>query len=435
MNPIDLLPSVAASRLERARQTFLDADTLAVAAEILEDVRTHGLEGLRRHAERLGDIQEDAALIVEGASLRAALDAMPHADRELLERVHGRIEDFARAQRATMRDLEVKLAGGTAGHAFVPVEVAGCYAPGGRFPLPSSVLMTATTARVAGVAQVIVATPRAGQLMLGAAALAGADAVLAAGGAQAIAALAHGVGGLPPADLICGPGNRFVTAAKKLLAGEVGIDMLAGPSELLVLADESADPAVLAWDLVAQAEHDEDARVSLVTIRAPGLAARVREALASCLAEHPSPETARHALRAGCAVEVDTETEASAICDRLAPEHLQLCVADPLPWRDRLHHFGAVFSGSAGAEVFGDYGAGPNHVLPTGGAARHTGGLSVAHFLRLRTWLHLDHLDPRLGNDTEALALLEGLHGHAAAARIRRRSRAPGTSGPDRALP
>jgi histidinol dehydrogenase len=372
----ELLPAWDAALLERASQTFLDAETLGIAERIITDVRTHGLEGLRRHCTRLGDIQPGAPLILDRSTLVRALDELPHDQRALLERVRDRIERFARAQRASLVDLELPLPGGAAGHQFVPVDVAGCYAPGGRFPLPSSVLMTATTARVAGVQQVIVSTPRPGVLMLAAAALAGADAVLAAGGAQAIAALALGVGGLPAADVVCGPGNRFVTAAKKLLAGEVSIDMLAGPSELLVLADDSADPDLIAADLLGQAEHDEDARVTLVALTAPGLAQHVRNALYAQVAAHPSPGTAIAALQHGRAVEVASEHDALELCDRLAPEHLQICVREPRGWRERLRHCGAVFSGTAGAEVFGDYGVGPNHVLPTGGAARHSGGLS-----------------------------------------------------------
>lgn len=416
----ELLPDTAPASIVRASQTYLDPATLAVAQEIVEDVRARGIDGLREHAERLGDVGPGAPIILGRADFDRALESMDPADRACLERCAARIRDFAEAQRRALRDLDHPIPGGSASHRFVAVETAGCYAPGGRFPLPSSVLMTAVTARVAGVANVIVASPRPSPWTLAAAGVAGADAMLAVGGAQAIAALAFGVGELPPADLLCGPGNRYVTAAKKLLAGEVGIDMLAGPSELVVVADASADPRTVAADLLAQAEHDEDARVALITVAQPGFAERVRRALGELLADHPGAEAAAHSLRHGRAVDVADLPAAVALCDRLAPEHLQLCVRSPEDWSGRLQHYGALFTGTAGAEVFGDYGAGPNHVLPTGGASRHSGGLSVATFLRLRTWLHLDLADPGLVADTERLAAIEGLHGHATAARIRR---------------
>jgi histidinol dehydrogenase len=415
----DLLPSVDAGRLERARPTYLDAETLATAAGILEDVRTRGAAAVRSHAERLGDLDPGSPLLLGREEMDRALRSLPAEDRATLERLAGRIESFARAQRASLTDLDQALPGGEAGHRFVPIDVAGCYAPGGRLPLPSSVLMTAKTARVAGVRRVVVASPRPGAWTLAAAAIAGADCVLAVGGAQAIAALAFGIEGMESADLVCGPGNRFVTAAKKLVAGEVGIDMLAGPSELVVVADRTAEPGVVAADLLAQAEHDADARVTLITVSAPGLVERVRVALDLQVRELPSPTTAIASLRHGSAVALEDAEEAARLCDRLAPEHLQLSVEEPDFWRDRLRHYGALFSGRCGAEVFGDYGIGPNHVLPTGGAARHTGGLSVATFLRLRTWLHLDRVEPGTVRDTIALATVEGLHGHARAASLR----------------
>ncbi|MDA0374503.1 MAG: histidinol dehydrogenase [Planctomycetota bacterium] len=416
----ELLPDAAPDAIVRASQTFLDPATLAVAQQIVDDVRVRGIEGLREHAERLGDIRVEAPLILGRTDFDRALQSMAPEDRACLERCATRIRDFAQAQRSALRDLDHPIPGGAAGHRFVPVETAGCYAPGGRFPLPSSVLMTAVTARVAGVPNVVVASPRPSPWTLAAAGVAGADAMLAVGGAQAIAALAFGIGDLPPADLLCGPGNRYVTAAKKILAGEVGIDMLAGPSELVVVADASADPRTVAADLLAQAEHDEDARVALITVDEPGFAERVRRALGEHLADHPGSEAAARSLCHGRAVDVADLDAAVGLCDRLAPEHLQLCVQRPEHWTGRLQHYGALFTGAAGAEVFGDYGAGPNHVLPTGGASRHSGGLSVATFLRLRTWLHLDHAERGLVEDTERLAGIEGLHGHATAARIRR---------------
>ncbi|HUT78662.1 MAG TPA: histidinol dehydrogenase, partial [Polyangia bacterium] len=305
-----------------------------------------------------------------------------------------------------------------------PVERAGCYAPGGRFPLPSSVLMTAVTARAAGVREVWVASPRPAPATLAAAAVAGVDGLLRVGGAQAVAALAFGAGPAPSCDVIVGPGNRFVTAAKQLVAGRVGIDLLAGPSELVVLADGTADPAVVAADLLAQAEHDPDAAPVLISTSGPLIDAVERE-IASQLESLPTRDTAERAVRGnGFAVLAADLDEGITLCDRIAPEHLEVLCAKASSVAARAVHFGGLFIGAGAAEVLGDYGAGPNHTLPTGGTARFTGGLSVHHFLRVRTWLRVD--DPAaargLVDDAVALARIEGLEAHARSA-ARRGSR------------
>jgi len=338
----------------------------------------------------------------------------------LLERVADRIRAFAEAQLASLHETDMPIPGGAAGQTIAPVERAGCYAPGGRYPLPSSVLMTAVTARVAGVKEVWVASPRPRPETLAAAAIAEADSVLAVGGAQAIAGMAFGVG-VPACDVIVGPGNRFVSAAKVLVSHRVRIDMVAGPSELVVLADESADASLVAADLLAQAEHDPDARVVLVSTDRSVLDAVDRQ-LTDQLESLPTADTARQALANGLGMLANDMDEAVAICDRLAPEHVALHIAAAKDVAARLKHFGAVFIGADAAVVLGDYGAGPNHTLPTGGAARHAGGLSVLDFLRIRTWLRVD--DPAgagpMLKDAESLACLEGLEGHARAAAMRR---------------
>jgi len=395
----------------------VDAATLAAVAPILDDVRARGADAVRAHGERLGDLTADDPLVLDRAALDAALGQLPADQRALLERTAGRIRAFAEAQRGALAAVDVAVEGGRAGHAVVPMETAGCYAPGGRFPLPSSVLMTAVTARVAGVPHVWVASPRPTPITQAAAAVAGADGLLRVGGAQAIAALAYSAGPVPACDVVVGPGNRWVTAAKQLVAGHVAIDMLAGPSELVVLADASADPELVAADLLAQAEHDPDALPVLVSLDA-ALSDAVDAAIERQLADLPTAETARAAVSGGLSVVAPDLATACRLCDRLAPEHLQVMLADPSAARAQLRHYGALFVGHASAEVLGDYGAGPNHVLPTGGTARHTGGLSVFTFLLVRTWLALD--DARaLAADAAALARLEGLEAHARAAERR----------------
>jgi len=419
------LRRVAIEDARRAVRGAVDRDTLAAAAAIVDQVRDGGEPSLRELAERFGDRAPGEPLVVGRAALEEALAARPAAERALLERAAGRIREFAAAQLDALRPLDVPVPGGRAGHRITPVARAGCYAPGGRFPLPSSVLMTAVPARVAGVPEVWVASPRPAPVTLAAAAVAGADALLAVGGAHAVAALAYGAGPVPPCDVVVGPGNRWVTAAKKLVAGDVGIDMLAGPSELVVLADTGADPATVAADLLAQAEHDPDALPVLVTTDA-GLADAVDRELEAQLAALPTRDTAAAALGNGFCVVASDLDAAVALCDRLAPEHLQVLTAEPREVAARLSRWGGLFVGHAAAEVLGDYGIGPNHTLPTGGVARFQGGLSPLDFVRVHTWLEAapgDALDDVV-RDAAALARLEGLEAHARSAE-RRLSRPP----------
>jgi len=429
-----LLPLCAPEALARRASSGIDAETEASARELIETVRRRGLDGLRAVAERFGDVDPGAPLFVERDALERALADLPDTTRAVLERTAARIRVFAEAQRACLLPLDLELAGGRAGHRLVPLESVGCYAPGGRYPLPSSVLMTALVAKVAGVERVVVASPRPPPSVLAAAALAGAERVLAVGGAQAIAALALGVEGLPAVDCIAGPGNRFVTAAKRQLFGVVGIDSLAGPSELVIIADSTADPKLVALDLLAQAEHDPDAWPVLIATDAAlidAVRARIDGSLSRAKAEGAGPagcaEIAARALRAGAAVLVPDLDAAAALSDRLAPEHLALFVRDPESLAARIRHAGALFLGQSSSEVFGDYGLGPNHVLPTGRSPRHRAGLSVFDFLRARTYLELgpsaqlERPEARRAlRDAADLARLEGLHFHAAAAAARR---------------
>lgn len=419
---MDLLRKMAAREYVRGAVSAVDDDTVAKAAVIVREVRTGGDAALRGWAERLGDVAVGAELMVSAEALEAAYVALPAADQELLQRVAERVRVFAEAQRGALRDMVLALPGGRAGHTVAPVEAAGCYAPGGRFPLPSSVLMTAVTARTAGVSRVIVASPRPAQMTLAAAHVAGADWLLAVGGAQAVAALAYGTESVGRCDVIVGPGNRWVTAAKKLVSGDVRIDMLAGPSELLVLADETADAETIAADLLGQAEHDPDAIPVLVTT-SEGLAVEVEAALGRQLATLPTAETAQAALSNGFVLLAADLDEAIATANRLAPEHLEVMVAEPWSVAPRLQHYGGLFIGAHAAEVLGDYGAGPNHVLPTGGTARYSGGLSVFDFLRVRTWLEVTAVDEaqELVDDAVALARHEGLEAHARSALRRKR--------------
>ena len=408
-----MLRALSMEAVRNTRRDPVDAETLAAVAQIVAEVRDEGEPALLRYAERFGDLQA-GPWVFERPALEGALSDLPGRERAVLERTAARIRAFAEAQRRGIVDVEVEVPGGRAGLRYAPVARAGCYAPGGRYPLPSSVLMTAITARVAGVSEVWVASPRPAPATLAAAALAGADALLAIGGAQAIAALAYGAGAVPAVDAIVGPGNRWVTAAKQLVSGRVAIDMLAGPSELVVIADETADPDLVAADLIAQAEHDPQALPVLIA-STEAVRAAVDRALRRQVVEI---EAAVPALEGGFSVVAPTRDQAVELSDRLAPEHLALHVADAERLATGLRHYGALFIGEGAAEVLGDYGAGPNHVLPTGGTARSVGALSVSTFLRAQTWLRMDDPAP-LADDAAALARIEGLEGHARAAALR----------------
>jgi phosphoribosyl-ATP pyrophosphohydrolase/phosphoribosyl-AMP cyclohydrolase/histidinol dehydrogenase len=412
-----LLRQTTVEQLLARQRSSLDLETQRVAQDIVEDVRLRGEQAVREHSERLGDRLTGDTVRVPREDLDAALRELPAEQRELLERTALRITAFAQAQRACLLPLDTEVPGGRAGHRWLPVASVGAYAPGGRHPLPSSVLMTVIPAQVAGVANIVVASPNPTQVTLAAAGLAGASSLLAIGGAQAIAALTFGVFDTP-ADVVVGPGNRWVTAAKKHLVGEVGIDSLAGPSELLVLADSYADAATIAADLLGQAEHDDDAVPILVTTSAALIDAVERE-LALQLQTLPTAATATASLRGnGAAILVADLAEAVQVTNRLAPEHLELCVQAPDDLREQLTAYGSLFVGAKSAEVFGDYGAGPNHVLPTGGGSRFQAGLSVLTFLRPLTFLELQ--DPSLlRGDAAMLARLEGLEGHARSAEQR----------------
>jgi histidinol dehydrogenase len=385
-------------------------------SRIVERVRNLGDRGLAMIAAELGDPPPRE---VPRDEIRAAYETLPEPVRAAIEAAAKRIERFARAQRKALSDVAYEVAGFRVGHRVMPVARVGTYVPGGRHPLPSSLLMTATPARVAGVAHITVCTPNAGRETLAAAHLVGVDRIFELGGAQAIAALAFGTESVPRVDLIAGPGGAHVTAAKRFLFGTCGIDILAGPSEVCVIASGDADPSWIAADLLAQAEHDVLARVLLMTDDAV-LADRVDMELSRQLDDLVTAATARVALeRQGCCAVLPL-TEAIAAANVLAPEHLLLHGARAEALADLARAYGSLFIGARSAEVFGDYGVGPNHVLPTSSTARFTAGVSVFTFLRACTFIQaVGPIDPSLIASTALLADREGLVAHRQAALTR----------------
>ncbi len=413
-----VLPVVGEEELLARGLRPFSAEVLSEARAIVAAVRKDGVSAVRRFGARFGDPEPGVDLVVRRDDIERRASGLPSEVRALLERTATRIREFAERQYYALTDLSAAVPGGRAGHRWIPLRSAGCYVPGGRFPLPSSLLMGAIPARVAGVERVVVATPSLSPVMAAAASIAQVDAVLCAGGAQAIAALAYGIRELPPVDLVAGPGNAWVTAAKYLVSDHVGVDMLAGPSEVLIVASGDANPAWIAADLIAQAEHDPMARPILIALDGDTINAVERE-LRAQLEELPTAEVARQSLeRNGKAVFCPDLDRVQRLCDRLAPEHLQLSGGRARALAGRLSAYGSLFIGERSAEVFGDYGAGPNHILPTGGSARHRSGLGVYTFLCRRTWLEADDPAPLI-SDAAALARIEGLEGHARAAEAR----------------
>jgi phosphoribosyl-ATP pyrophosphohydrolase/phosphoribosyl-AMP cyclohydrolase/histidinol dehydrogenase len=387
-------------------------------ASIIRDVQESGDEALLRYGITFGDIEPGKSHLIERDQMLECLNALGPEERELLQNSAERIRTFAHAQRDSLQECSIHIEGGTAGQWIAPLESAACYAPGGRYPLPSSVLMTVIPARVAGVEHVWVLSPRPSVYTLAAAAIAGADRVLAIGGAQAIAAVAFGTSTIPRFDIVVGPGNKWVTAAKQLVYGTIAIDMLAGPSELIIVADDDANPALVAADLLAQAEHDPDARVGLIALSEELLQA-VDIELEKQLATLPTKQVASISISRGFAMNVVSLQEGASICNEIAPEHLSLHLKESDLIVPLLKHFGALFIGSRSAEVFGDYGLGPNHVLPTGQASRYRGGLSVLDFLRVRTWMKLDENPGATTSAIASFARMEGLEAHARSSEIR----------------
>ena len=390
---------------------------------ILQQVAQQGDAALLELSQRFDGVRPDP-LRIPAEQLEAAWRSCSADLRDALELAHRRLLDFHRRQWPV--DLSVKGPHGEhIGRRWRPVHTAGLYVPGGLASYPSTVLMNAVPAKVAGVKRLVMVTPpgRSGDpnpTVLAAAHLAGVREVYRVGGAQAIAALAYGTASIPQVDVISGPGNLYVTLAKKAVYGRVAIDSLAGPSEVLVIADHSAKADHVAADLLAQAEHDPLAAAILLTTSAE-LAAAVPQAIEAQLAGHPRAQITRRAISDwGLIVVCQSLEQAAELSDRFAPEHLELLVDDPTSLADRIQHAGAIFMGPHSPEAVGDYLAGPNHTLPTGGTARFAGALSVETFLRHTSLIQFNRAAlEATGPAVVTLAESEGLHSHAESVRRR----------------
>ncbi|QKH34472.1 histidinol dehydrogenase [Achromobacter pestifer] len=413
---------MAVSKLKSASRQPQGNEAAAreVAAEMLANIKSGGEAAVRDYARRLDKWEGD--ILVGAAEMERRTASIPGGIKRDIEFAAGQVRKFAQAQMASVREFELELAPGlVAGQRLIPVNVAGCYVPTGRYAHIASAYMSIATAKAAGVPMVIAcSTPYRGEgihpQVLYAMQVAGVDAVMTLGGVQAIAAMAYGLFTGKPADIIVGPGNKFVAEAKRMLFGSVGIDVFAGPSEVCIIADASADPAIVASDLVGQAEHGHESPAWLIATDrklAEAVLKRVPELIASL------PPTARDAAGAawrdyGEVVLCDTREEAVEVSDRYASEHLEVHCADLDWWFRHLTCYGSLFLGEETTVAFGDKASGTNHILPTKGAARYSGGLSVHKFIKTVTWQRMTRQASRdTAQVTARISRLEGMEAHA----------------------
>jgi sulfopropanediol 3-dehydrogenase len=413
---------MAVQYLKKASKTPAtgEDDTREVVAGMLRDIEEGGETRALHYAESLDGWKGD--VVVSEADIAAAAESVPEQIKRDIRFAYDRIRGFAEAQLESLAEFETELSPGlVAGQRLIPVGTAGCYVPGGRYAHIASALMSVATAKVAGVENVIACSPThkargVHPSILYAADLAGADTVLALGGVQGIAALAFGLFTGHRADILVGPGNRFVAEAKRILYGRVGIDLFAGPTEILVIADDTADADIVASDLIGQAEHGPDSPAWLVTT-SRRLADETQSRIPDCIdrLHEPNRSAAESAWRDyGEIVLVDEREEAVRVSDEYAAEHLEVQAADLDWWLANLRNYGSLFLGEETTVAYGDKASGPNHILPTKGAARYTGGLSVGKFIKTVTWQRMTREANRdVGAASARISRAEGMLGHA----------------------
>ncbi|MBE1551805.1 sulfopropanediol 3-dehydrogenase [Mycobacterium sp. OAS707] len=394
-------------------------------ARVLEDIRTNGDDAVRKYSHQF-DRWAPASFRLSESEAAKIVAELPDTVIEDLRFVQEQVRNFAQAQRDSMHDVEIEtLPGVRLGHKHVPVSASGAYVPGGRYPLTASAHMTVVTAKVAGVERVAATTPPNGggvpPISVAAMHLAGADEIYVLGGVQAIGALALGTESIAPVNLLTGPGNAYVAEAKRQLFGEVGIDLFAGPTEVLIVADETADPFVVAADLLSQAEHGPDSPCVLITT-SEQVGRETMAEVARQLENLPTADVASMSWQKYGEVHlVDSVEQAFTLADRYASEHVQILTAEPRRALTEMHDYGALFLGEKTCVPFGDKAIGTNHVLPTLGAARYTGGLWVGKFLKTVTYQEIDNPESsaELGRICGRASRLENFEGHARSADVR----------------
>jgi len=403
-----------------------DTKTQQIVRDILSDIEVGGDEKALEYAAKFDNY--DGETILSKDAIKAATELVPEKMKQDIKFAHSNVERFAKAQKSTVANFETEVVPGLiAGQKAIPVNAAGCYIPGGRYSHIASAIMTVTTAKVAGCENIIACSPPkpgvgVAPAIIYAAHICGADKILAMGGVQGIAAMTFGLFGLPKANILVGPGNQFVAEAKRLLFGRVGIDMIAGPTDSLILADGTADPMIVAVDLVGQAEHGYNSPVWLVTDDQE-LAEKVMKLVPGLIEDLPDTnrENAFAAWRDYAEVILcDNRGEMAQTSDEYAPEHLTVQADDLDWWLENLSCYGSLFLGEETTVAFGDKASGTNHVLPTSGAANYTGGLSVHKYMKIVTWQRSTREGARpIAEATARISRLEGMEGHARTADVR----------------
>ena len=403
--------SVAQDQVDSVQQTV---------RQMLESIKRGGEEKALEYAENLDHWSGE--IVLSDATIARAASTLSEALKQDIEFAHRQVKTFAEHQLASLSEFETELAPGViAGQRLIPINTAGCYVPGGRYAHVASAIMSITTAKTAGVKKVIVCSPPKAEVGINptivyTASVCGADAILALGGVQGIAALAYGLFTGYEADILVGPGNRYVAEAKRMLFGNIGIDLFAGPTEILVIADQTADAELVAADLIGQAEHGPDSPAWLITTSSD-LAERVLELIPKYVDRLPEPNRSAAAAAwqdFGEVAVVDTREEAAQLSDRYAAEHLEVQASDLDWWLNRLTNYGSLFLGEQTTVAYGDKCSGTNHILPTSGAARYTGGLSVGKFIKTVTYQRMtEQANRRIGAVTARISRLEGMEAHA----------------------
>lgn len=396
----------------------IEFETITSVNEIINDVKMSGDGAVVKYSRKFGDGMLDS-LEVTKEEIKNAYNNVDKKTIDAINTAIKNVKEFAQKQLASVNQLDTEIDGIKLGHRIIPIEKAGCYIPGGNYPLPSTAVMTIVPAKAAGVKTVVACSPKIQDVTIVACDLAGADKIYKAGGVQAIAAMAYGTETIEKVDKIVGPGNKFVTAAKKQVYGECGIDFLAGPSEVLVIADETANPEFVAADMLAQCEHDKDARAYLICFTKE-FACKVDTIAKQMLKMLKTADIAKDSYEKSIAVVVEDLAQAVELSEKRAPEHLEICFKDAENCIDRFKNYGSLFVGNYSAEVFGDYCAGTNHTLPTNMVARYSGGLSVFDFIKIQTYQCVDKDGAKkLAKIASIIAENEGLSAHKNAADIR----------------
>ena len=407
--------------ISEAFYSVIELEALDSVSKIIEDVKNNKNKALIKYSKSFndGNFENEKDFLVSENEIKEAYNNTDKDVVESIKKAHKSVLEFAEKQFSCIKEFETKIGESVLGHKIIPLNRVLCYVPGGNYPLPSSCIMTVTPAKVAGVKEIYLTSPKIRPQTIVAAHIAGADKIYKLGGAQAISAFAYGTESILPVDKIVGPGNKYVTFAKKYVYGTCDIDFLAGPSEVLIVADETANPDLISADMLAQSEHDKDARSYLITT-SKDLAIKVQKSAEKQLETLKTKEIAQIAFEKSSAIIVNSIDEAIEISNQRAPEHLELMFKDTDKFKDKFINYGSLFVGENCAEVFGDYCSGTNHVLPTNMAARYTGGLSVFDFIKILTWQNIDkNMAKDLAKTASKLAGAEGLFAHKLASDLR----------------